>query len=241
MNALARYQRTEKLANRFRQEDSSLSKDRTVVRSAPFFIIVAVLAVGVLGADCRKDATEKSASFADFGFTDQAGLEQDFVDRLNEAMAKASEWQADAYFMTVNIFLEKTNISTQFPPIAYFASENEGLKNDFSVSFSPDFKTISQTEALARQTGAGDFVYQEIEPGKWRIGYTEALKIAEANGGSQFRAEHQSVQIALDLYQKQETGLEWGVYYSEAAVVAPRDTFNIYLDANTGAVNSVRE
>ncbi|MDD5567571.1 MAG: PepSY domain-containing protein [Patescibacteria group bacterium] len=177
----------------------------------------------------------------DFGYEDVEKISQKFEDRIPEALVKAQEWKSDAYLFTVNVFFQGANLSANHSPILYFRSPDASLNKEFFVELSQDFNSLAEWGEESFANGQTPIIqYQAIKPEDLKIGFAQALEIAEQNGGSDFRKNQESYSITLDLYNKTAVGFEWGVYYYELTDADTYESIEIYLDAATGAVKDIK-
>lgn len=196
-----------------------------------------VLTLVIVGASCGSSFTStKTASFQDFNITDAQLESEKFLQRIDEAEVKAQEWQSDAYLFTINIYFENEIISSEIKPILYYTSLDEGGNNDFYVELSKDLNELvawGEEPRLSEDVGSE---FLEIFTDEIVYGYAQALEIAEQNGGSEFRSEHDDTQTILDLYKNYQVGLEWGVYYAEMSTLDEYDVLRVFIDPVEGQI-----
>ncbi len=210
------------------------------MRVKPLLVISLLIILLTTGVSCFNQGENGSqGSFSDFNITDVEGEYFKLQERAVEAQTKALDWQSDAFLFAINVVFENTEISQDYKPVLYFASEQDGYQNDYIVELEPDFSALSNWEELPRTEEDVDEVFYEIYDGDWLIGYAEALKIAEENGGSEFRSGYSNYQIILDLYKNYQVGLEWGVYYTAMISATEYDNLSIYMDAVHGEITEI--
>ena len=209
------------------------------MRVKPLILISVLIILLTTGISCfNRAGNDGQGSFQDFQITDVEAESVKLQDRANEAIVKAREWQSDAYLFSINIAYENTKISQGYKPVMYFASSDDGYKNDYIIEVEPDLSALASWEELPRlEEEVGVEFYEILDD--WQIGYAQALQIADENGGGEFRSKYTNYQIILDLYKNYQVGMEWGVYYTGLVSATEYENLSIYLDAVYGEVTEI--
>ncbi|MBI4023189.1 hypothetical protein HY375_03445 [Candidatus Berkelbacteria bacterium] len=211
------------------------------------WLLVAVVVLTLTGcglkqstSDTNQDASSTGSSSEDPAATDPGTedltaiptFEHDAaLDRhLASATAAALEWQSDAVLHYVSVELPASLARDSGNEVYVFGSEQDAA-NWWTYSLS------QATEKFVRAIiPKADFLGDQVIPIStqyWKMNFAEALQLAEANGGADFRARQPGTRATLFLSQRAPRGwLWWTVEYK-----APSgELFTLLVNPNRGEV-----
>lgn len=82
-----------------------------------------------------------------------------------------------------------------------------------------------------------DFSVLDIPMQYWKFNYVQAMQLAEAQGGSAFRAQHKTYEVSIILVRPASKHLSWFITYKGTDASGAK--FQIQVDANSGEVQIV--
>lgn len=208
-----------------------------IIKLLRLFVVIFFIVVTTMGAGCLKKTEIKTTSFEDFGIVDSVGENNKLIQRINEASEKASSWRSDAQLFDINIFFENEKISSNYLPVAFYASAEDNYQTDYYADISNDLNSLVRFGEEPRVEEDQGMDYLEIDMEAWKIAFAEALKIAEENGGGEFRSNNENTSVILELYNDPEYGQEWAVYYVKSGESYSEPSLAIYIDSTTGEIN----
>ncbi len=154
-----------------------------------------------------------------------------------KAIAEAREWKPDAYLS--RIYVEPIIAGSQ-TPLPY----GDLLGFDFESQSDPQNNCLIEFRLDGRTQVTPGFVsnpyldYVPIEPADWTIDSTEAWRIAQENGGSEFLRKYSQAASHVTLTLERQNPPRSGPVLWRVAYTTPYAILFIRIDAKTGAVVS---
>ncbi len=157
----------------------------------------------------------------------------------HRAIDEAKKWKADAYLSSVSV--DALALDSRTPPAApdllyyLFRSRND-LQHTYSVAFLLNGR-IELWEGLIFDPNSD---YIAIEPTDWTVDSTDAWRIAQENGGSEFFPSIQTgaLHAFLELERRNPPRSGPVLWYVGYANQAMQHSLRILIDARTGVVVS---
>jgi hypothetical protein len=222
-------------------------------------LLVVVLLMTLSAAGCKRRAvdntvdnnisnltnttTDQSDSFSnttspESGLADPVAIQAQLVNEAKEATDFIRLIQPDAVLALVstkyiNSFSNAFGLSTNY----YIYTSAAETNYYFLVNVPRNNLDPMKRFLMPVQDFELDFAVLEIPTQYWNVNYAKALQLAEAQGGSNFRAQHKTFDVSVILARPAGKYLSWFISYK--ATDASGAKLQIQVDANSGEVKIV--
>ncbi|MCK4313104.1 MAG: hypothetical protein KAW88_10260 [Candidatus Cloacimonetes bacterium] len=124
----------------------------------------------------------------------------------NLAKVKAEEWKPDAVLVTISVkFPQDLAISAADETFIFGSAEDTVNWWSFSISE----KTSRYIRAIIPKEDYLGVDIQPINMDYWKMNYSQAFQLAEANGGQAFRSQNTNASITATLHHTQPRNWLW--------------------------------
>lgn len=165
---------------------------------------------------------------------DQALVANSVAVNLAKAEEKVKAWHSNAQLYSVSVKLPSNLAVGQATEVYTFGSVDD-VYNWWTLNIST--KTDKSVRAIIPKE---DFLGTNLSPiprQHWKMNYVEAFQLAEANGGTEFRALHPDSTISVNLAVGQPNNyLWWSVEYDSGNAQSKK----ILVNPSTKQVNPVQ-
>ena len=190
------------------------------------------MTVSFVGASCSlsKTSTSTNATPAtDLTGQDSKTTQAKTLANLTKAKTAAIAWKDDTTFYAYNFKVPLDFDPKSLVETFVFGSSKE---SDYWWTYSV---ALDQSKPVRAILNKDDFLGRDLQPIQeqyWKVGYVEAIKTAETNGGLTFRAKNPEAEITLTLTQSPPKNWLWYVIEYQGATTSQK----IMISANDGKV-----
>lgn len=190
--------------------------------------IVLILS-SVLFLGCKKSSEPTSSPQMEIISQDSAETLAKIQENLLKAKEAVKSWKGNAQFVSLVLKISpEAKVNTLTETFVFGSTDDTANWWTYSIS--------EETGKIVRSvTPKEDYLETDLLPIKeeyWKISYIEAIKTAEENGGTTFRAKFPKTQINAVLAQSSPKGwLWWQINY-----VSPSDNLEILVNASDGKI-----
>ena len=181
----------------------------------------------------KQTTEEKKTAIVDLTNVDPKDFTTEIKAELDLADKKAKEYNTNEVLSGLEITISGTLIPRS-GNATYIYDQPKDTANHYTVSISQG------TQAFIRALIPVEDYFGILKPinvKSWRLNYIDALKIAEKNGGQDFRSKNELRELKLTLKHDNPKGwLYWFVRYS-----ADASNFEAQIDAFTGKYQTAED
>lgn len=207
----------------------------TVQRTLLILVVIgaAILSAGIAGCNQKKqpalDVAPTPSATADVAISK---VKTEYTD----ALKKAKDWQKNATLSRVYRYFEGT-LSPEKPTLTFGFASLADTKQSYEVTF------VGDDDIKDKKVGKKPFelAFTPIDVSGWSVDPDSALQTAEQEGGGQrFREQHLAGYTVLQqLAAASGHPVQW--YFRYDTGDGSNKRYEIYLNAQTGAIDSKRE
>ena len=206
----------------------------TVQRSLLALVIVgaAVLSAGLAGcAQKQKPALDVAPSPSATADVAISKAKTEYTD----ALKKAKDWQQNATLSRVHRQFKGT-LNPEKPTLTFGFASLADPKQSYEVTFTGD----DDVDDKKGEKKSFELAFTPIDVSKWNVDPDSALQTAETAGGQAFREQHLAGYTVLQqLATAAGHPLQW--YFRYDTGDGSNKRYEVYVNANTGAVDLKRE